>query len=178
MRDDEFEEPNLLNITSFIAEANIMKRSFKYQKIENKKDDDDDDDNKEIDEERYEIKPIFATQDPKEILRICCFYFYRRINAENILALQDNRKEYLIKEAVDLLIEPFRNCDLDEFWRKLNEGFQLHWMNEPYKLTMIDAGSILTTIIEKVKRVDINFQSFYKNVLLLITLGKDKAEHK
>lgn len=170
MRKDEFEEPTPIMIASYIAQSNIMKRSFKYQKIEDKNEDDAD--------EKYEIKPIFATQDPNEILRIACFFYLKRINAENILTLQENRKQYLINEAVELLIEPFRNCDLDEFWAKLNEGFQLYWMNEPYKLSMIDAETIFKTIISKVKRVDLQFKSFYGNVFLLIALGKDKAGHE
>ncbi|KAK8839232.1 hypothetical protein M9Y10_032161 [Tritrichomonas musculus] len=171
LRSDEFEAPSPLLITSFIAQSNIMKKSFKYQKVGNKKE------NNKDEEEMYEIKPIFATQDPNEILRIACFFYLKRINAENILALQDNRKQYLIKEAVELLIEPFRNCDLDEFWTKLNEGFQLYWMEEPYKLSMIDAEQIFTTIIDKVKRVDPQFKKFYRNVFLLIALGKDKESH-
>lgn len=179
LRKDEFEAPSQLMLTASLAQAiSIQSRSFKYQKVQNETQDENGANDNEEEGEKYEIKPIFATQDPNEILRVSFFLYFKQVNAESILTLKENRKNYLINEAIDKVLVPFRNCDFDEFMSALLKGFALDWMEEPFKLSMMHSQDIITKIINEVKRVEPNSQHFYENAFYILTLGKDKNEHK
>lgn len=169
LRDDEFPELSPLLITTFLAELSVIKpRSFKYIKsgID------------ENDHDLYRIKPEFATLNPNELLRQISFIHYQKTYLDAILELQESRKDYLNKEIISSLVTCFRDLDLESFHRHLIEGITLHWMSEPYTLTMIHSGDVIQALISQVHKFDGTID-FYKDIILLLANGADsQKEHQ
>ncbi|OHT02456.1 hypothetical protein TRFO_30397 [Tritrichomonas foetus] len=167
--DDKFVQPSELQLTSSLAQALVIQpRSFKFIKLQNDEKTNDNDD------DVYEIDPMFAQNDPIEVLRTACFLYFKRIKSDEINSLQCKRYEFLVNENVSKLINAIRLIDMNEFQNVLLEGSKFDWMKTSLKLTMTNCKIAFRRIINEVKRLEPNAFDFYKEVLFILVIGKSE----
>ncbi|KAH0794053.1 vWFA domain-containing protein [Histomonas meleagridis] len=155
--DDEFIPPTDMELTAAFAQSLIMyPRSTKYI----------------ASEKTSELNPKFKLIDARKSLLILLQLYAKKVKIEELLTLQENRRQYLTNEIIKMIINSFRNCDIESLFNALHNGYKLYWMRNSYKLEMKDCQKIFDGILDQVKKPLPNSQTFYEKTFYLLSLGE------